>query len=139
MSLPDKYLYTRYVTCFIDGEIPPGEIAVSSQEIMERIEPIFSGYAYSTSSALIDLRAKVAKYFYEQDPLRIIEKESIQQLDEYLPEADMIIWLFLNKKLDSESFWAIWEYQFADLNPFKNIENSDLMKLLDGVEEILNN
>ena len=87
---------------------------------MAEIEPIFADYNYSPNSIFGDLIAKIGAIFHEIDPLGIVEKENPNQLDEYFPEADMVIWLHFSKKLTPRNFWAIWEYQFTDSNPYSS-------------------
>ena len=137
MSLPDDLLLTRHVTAFMNGDFPPGKLAVSSPEIMAKIEPFFQGYVFSPSTAFIDLRKKVESLLHLEDPMDIIDKGNRNQSDEYLPEADLVIWLYLQKKFNSETFWALWEYQFADLNPFSNPSDAKLNELLTKIQSLL--
>ena len=137
MSLPDDLLLTRHVTAFMNGDFPPGKLAVSSPEIMAKIEPFFQGYVFSPSTAFIDLRIKVESLLHLEDPMDIIDKGNRNQSDEYLPEADLVIWLYLQKKFNSETFWALWEYQFADLNPFSNPSDAKLNELLTKIQSLL--
>jgi hypothetical protein len=137
MSLPDDLLLTRHVTAFMNGDFPPEKLAVSSPEIMAKIEPFFQGYVFSPSTAFIDLRIKVESLLHLEDPMDIIDKGNRNQSDEYLPEADLVIWLYLQKKFNSETFWALWEYQFADLNPFSNPSDAKLNELLTKIQSLL--
>jgi hypothetical protein len=137
MSLPDDLLLTRHVTAFMNGDFPPEKLAVSSPEIMAKIEPFFQGYVFSPSTAFIDLRIKVESLLHLDDPMDIIDKGNRNQSDEYLPEADLVIWLYLQKKFNSETFWALWEYQFADLNPFSNPSDAKLNELLTKIQSLL--
>ena len=137
MSLPDDLLLTRHVTAFMNGDFPPEKLAVSSPEIMAKIEPFFQGYVFSPSTAFIDLRIKVESLLHLEDPMDIIDKGNRNQSDEYLPEADLVIWLYLQKKFNSETFWALWEYQFADLNPFSNPSDAKLNELLMKIQSLL--
>ena len=137
MSLPDDLLLTRHVTAFMKGDFPPEKLAVSSPEIMAKIEPFFQGYVFSPSTAFIDLRTKVESLLHSEDPMDIIDKGNHNQSDEYLPEADLVIWLHLQKKFNSETFWALWEYQFADLNPFSNPSDAKLNELLTKIQSLL--
>jgi len=137
MSLPDDLLLTRHVTAFMKGDFPPEKLAVSSPEIMAKIEPFFQGYVFSPSTAFIDLRTKVESLLHSEDPMDIIDKGNRNQSDEYLPEADLVIWLYLQKKFKSETFWALWEYQFADLNPFSNPSDAKLNELLTKIQSLL--
>ena len=137
MSLPDDLLLTRHVTAFMNGDFPPEKLAVSSPEIMAKIEPFFQGYVFSPSTAFIDLRKKVESLLHLEDPMDIIDKGNRNQSDEYLPEADLVIWLYLQKKFNSETFWALWEYQFADLNPFSNPSDAKLNELLTKIQSLL--
>jgi len=70
--------------------------------------------------------------------LNIVEQSNPGQLDEYLPEADLTIWLHLNQKLNAENFWALWEYQFADLNPFSSPSDPKLNETLTRIQVLLN-
>jgi hypothetical protein len=137
MSLPDDLLLTRHVTAFMKGDFPSEKLAVSSPEIMAKIEPFFQGYVFSPSTAFIDLRTKVESLLHSEDPMDIIDKGNRNQSDEYLPEADLVIWLYLQKKFNSETFWALWEYQFADLNPFSNPSDAKLNELLTKIQSLL--
>ena len=137
MSLPDGLLLTRHVTAFMNGDFPPEKLAVSSPEIMAKIEPFFQGYVFSPSTAFIDLRTKVESLLHSEDPMDIIDKGNRNQSDEYLPEADLVIWLYLQKKFNSETFWALWEYQFADLNPFSNPSDAKLNEVLKKIQSLL--
>jgi len=137
MSLPDDLLLTRHVTAFMKGDFPPEKLAVSSPEIMAKIEPFFQGYVFSPSTAFIDLRTKVESLLHSEDPMDIIDKGNRNQSDEYLPEADLVIWLYLQKRFNSETFWALWEYQFADLNPFSNLSDAKLNELLTKIQSLL--
>jgi len=137
MSLPDDLLLTRHVTAFMKGDFPPEKLAVSSPEIMAKIEPFFQGYVFSPSTAFIDLRTKVESLLHSEDPMDIIDKGNRNQSDEYLPEADLVIWLYLQKRFNSETFWALWEYQFADLNPFSNPSDAKLNELLTKIQSLL--
>jgi len=137
MSLPDDLLLTRHVTAFMKGDFPPEKLAVSSPEIMAKIEPFFQGYVFSPSTAFIDLRTKVESLLHSEDPMDIIDTGNRNQSEEYLPEADLVIWLYLQKKFNSETFWALWEYQFADLNPFSNPSDAKLNELLTKIQSLL--
>ena len=128
----DSMSCTRHAACYIIG-VPPDRISKSSPEVMAEIEPIFADYNYSPISIFGDLIGKIGAVFHEVDPLGIVEKENPNQLDEYYPEADMVIWLHFSKKLTSRTFWAIWEYQFADLNPFRDEIDETLSKLYAGI------
>ena len=133
MDNADDLLFSRHSTCHIIGEVPSAQISKSSPEVMAEIEPIFADYNYSPNSILGDLIGKIGAIFHEVDPLGIVEKENPSQLDEYFPEADMVIWLHFSKKLTPRTFWAIWEYQFADLNPFRDELDETLSKLYAGI------
>ena len=137
MSLPDDLLLTRHVTAFMKGDFPPEKLAVSSPEIMAKIEPFFQGYVFSPSTPFIDLRTKVESLLHSEDPMDIIDTGNRNQSEEYLPEADLVIWLYLQKKFNSETFWALWEYQFADLNPFSNPSDAKLNELLTKIQSLL--
>jgi len=139
MDNPDNVLFTRHVTAHVKGNVDKDKISVSSPEIMARIEPVFEGYTFSSSSAFGELRGRIERLFHLKDPLNIVEKNNPGQLDEYLPEADIVIWLYLNKKLDVDAFWALWEYQFADVNPFTNTNDLNLQQLFNEVEKALKN
>jgi len=132
----DSMSCTRHAACYIIG-VPPDRISKSSPEVMAEIEPIFTDYNYSPNSIFGDLIVKIGAIFHEQDPLGIVEKENPNQLDEYYPEADMVIWLHFSEKLTSRTFWAIWEYQFADSNPYKDQQDDALLKLHQRVKGTL--
>ena len=134
----DDLLFTRHVTAHIKGDFDKDKISVSSPEVMARIEPIFEGYSYSYSTTFKDLRGTIESFLHSNDPLNIVEKANPGQLDEYRPEADMTIWLHLNQKLNAESFWALWEYQFADLNPFSSPSDTKLNETLTRIQALLN-
>jgi hypothetical protein len=51
----------------------------------------------------------------------------------------LFIGLHLNQKLDIETFWALWEYQFSDLNPFGDSNDLKLQQLFSEVEKALKN
>ncbi len=133
MDNADDLLFSRHSTCHIIDGVPSAQISKSSPEVMAEIEPIFADYNYSPNSILGDLIGKIGAIFHEVDPLGIVEKENPSQLDEYFPEADMVIWLHFSKKLTPRTFWAIWEYQFADLNPFRDELDETLSKLYAGI------
>ena len=139
MDNPDDLLFTRHVTAHIKGNVDKDKISVSSPEVMARMETIFEGYSYSPSTSLGELRGKIESFLHGNDPLNIVEQSNPGQLDEYLPEADMIIWLHLNQKLDLDNFWAVWEYQFADVNPFSDSQDPKLQQLFKEVEMSLRN
>ena len=137
MDNSDDLLFSRHSTCHIIDEVPSAQISKSSPEVMAEIEPIFADYNYSPNSIFGDLIGKIGAIFNEADPLGIVEKENPNQLDEYFPEADMVIWLHFSKKLDPRSFWAIWEYQFADSNPYKDDGDESLVRLFSQVSNQL--
>jgi hypothetical protein len=137
MENSDDLLFTRHVTAHIKGDVDKDKISVSSPEVMAGIEPIFEGYSYSPSTSLGELRGAIESFLHSNDPLNIVEKSNPGQLDEYLPEADMIIWLHLNQKLDINTFWAVWEYQFAGVNPFSDSQDPKLQQLFNEVEKAL--
>ena len=137
MDNSDDLLFSRHSTCHIIDEVPSAQISKSSPEVMAEIEPIFADYNYSPNSIFGDLIGKIGAIFNEADPLGIVEKENPNQLDEYFPEADMVIWLHFSKKLDPRSFWAIWEYQFADLNPYKDEGDESLVRVFSQVSNQL--
>jgi hypothetical protein len=139
MDNPDDLLFTRHVTAHVKGNVDKDKISVSSPEVMARMETIFEGYSYSPSTSLGELRGKIESFLHGNDPLNIVEPSNPGQLDEYLPEADMIIWLHLNLKLDLNTFWAVWEYQFADVNPFSDSQDPKLQQLFKEVEKLLKN
>lgn len=132
----DSLLFTRHSACHIDG-VPPEQISKSAPDVMAEIESIFADYSYSPNSILGDLIGRIGAIFHEADPLGIIEKENPNQIDEYFPEADMVIWLHLSKRLTPRTFWAVWEYQFADLNPYVNQADATLLQLFYTLVEIL--
>ena len=115
-------LCTRHAACFISG-VPPEKISKSSPEVMIELEAIFADYTYGPNSIFGDLLGKIGALFYEVDPLGVVERDNPNQLNEYFPEADMVIWLHFSKKLSPRTFWAVWEYQLADMNPY--IDESD--------------
>ena len=117
--------------------MPPDRISKSSPEVMAEIEPIFADYNYSPNSIFGGLIAKIGAIFHEEDPLGIVEKENPNQLDEYFPEADMVIWLHFSKNLTPRTFWAIWEYQFADSNPYADEQDENLEMLFGRVSASL--
>ena len=121
----DSMLCTRHAACFIIG-VPPEKISKSSPEVMIELEAIFSDYAYSPNSVFGELLGKIGAHFYEVDPLGVVEKNNPNQLDEYFPEADMVIWLHFSKKLSPRTFWAVWEYQLADMNPYTHEYDENL-------------
>jgi hypothetical protein len=41
----------------------------------------------------------------------------------------MVIWLHFSKKLTPRTFWAVWEYQLADMNPYKDESDESLGNL----------
>jgi len=128
----DSMSCTRHAACYVIG-VPPDRISKSSPEVMAEIEPIFAEYNYSPNSIFGDLIAKIGAIFHEVDPLGIVEKENPNQLDEYFPEADMVIWLHFSNKLTPRTFWAIWEYQFADSNPYLSDTDQKLMVVFEKV------
>ena len=132
----DSMSCTRHAACYIVG-VPPERITKSSPEVMAEIEPIFADYNYSPNSIFGDLIGKIGAIFNEADPLGIVEKENPNQLDEYFPEADMVIWLHFSKTLTQRSFWAVWEYQFADLNPYKDEGDESLVRVFSQVSNQL--
>jgi hypothetical protein len=128
----DSMSCTRHAACYIVG-VPPERITKSSPEVMAEIEPIFADYNYSPNSIFGDLIGKIGAIFHEVDPLGIVEKENPNQLDEYFPEADMVIWLHFSNKLTPRTFWAIWEYQFADSNPYSSDTDQKLTVVFEKV------
>ena len=137
MDNSDDLLFSRHSTCHIIDEVPSAQISKSSPEVMAEIEPIFADYNYSPNSIFGDLIGKIGAIFNEADPLGIVEKENPNQLDEYFPEADMVIWLHFSKTLTQRSFWAVWEYQFADLNPYKDEGDESLVRVFSQVSNQL--
>ena len=133
MDNVDDLLFSRHSTCHIIGEVPSAQISQSSPEVMAEIEPIFADYSYSPNSIFGDLVGKIGAIFHELDPLGIVEKENPNQLDEYFPEADMVIWLHVSKKITPRTFWAVWEYQFADLNPYPSDTDQKLTVVFEKV------
>lgn len=128
-------LCTRHAACFIVG-VPPEKIAKSAPEVMTELDVIFADYSYSPDSIFGNLVEEIGALFYEVDPLGIVEKNSPNQRDEYFPEADMVIWLFFSKNLSLKSFWALWEYQFADMNPFEDERDENLESLYGKISEL---
>ena len=137
MDNSDDLLFSRHSTCHIIDEVPSAQISKSSPEVMAEIEPNFADYNYSPNSIFGDLIGKIGAIFNEADPLGIVEKENPNQLDEYFPEADMVIWLHFSKTLTQRSFWAVWEYQFADLNPYKDEGDESLVRVFSQVSNQL--
>ena len=137
MDNADDLLFSRHSTCHIIDGVPSAQISKSSPEVMAEIEPIFADYNYSPNSIFGDLIGKIGAIFNEADPLGIVEKENPNQLDEYFPEADMVIWLHFSKTLTQRSFWAVWEYQFADLNPYKDEGDESLVRVFSQVSNQL--
>ena len=137
MDNADDLLFSRHSTCHIIDDVPSAQISKSSPEVMAEIEPIFADYNYSPNSIFGDLIGKIGAIFHEADPLGIIEKENPNQLDEYFPEADMVIWLHFSKTLTQRTFWAVWEYQFADLNPYKSEGDESLVRVFSQVSNQL--
>ena len=132
----DSMLCTRHAACFIAG-VPPEKISKSSPEVMIELEAIFADYTYSPNSIFGDLLRKIGAIFYEVDPLGVVERDNPNQLDEYFPEADMVIWLHFSKKLTPRTFWAVWEYQLADMNPYPNENDESLGNLYASVSASL--
>jgi hypothetical protein len=131
----DSMLCTRHAACFIVG-VPPEKIAKSAPEVMTELDVIFADYNYSPDSIFGSLIGKIAALFFEVDPLGIVEKDSPNQLDEYFPEADMVVWLFFSKNLSPRTFWALWEYQFADMNPYEDESDENLETLYGKISEL---
>jgi hypothetical protein len=125
----DEMLFTRHSACHIKGEVPAERISQSAPEVMVELNAIFNEYTFQPISLFIDLVEKIGAVFHGADPIGIVEKGNPNQFDEYYPEADLVIWLHLSKNLTSRSFWAIWEYQFADSNPYKD-EHDETMSAL---------
>ena len=126
----DEMLFTRHALCHISGhDVTEEKISQSAPEVMVELNAIFNDYSYQPLSLFVDLIDKIGAIFYEADPLGIVEKENPSQFDEYYPEADMLIWLHISKKLTPRSFWAIWEYQFADSNPWEDEHVETITKL----------
>jgi len=48
-----------------------------------------------------------------------------------------VIWLHFSKKLSPRTFWAVWEYQLADMNPYSNEEDAGLRPTYWKVLELL--
>ena len=117
--------------------VPPEKITKSSPEVMIELEAIFSDYTHSSHSIFGDLIGKIGALFYEADPLGVVDRDNPNQLDEYFPEADMVIWLYFSKKLSSRTFWAVWEYQLADMNPYKDEGDESLVKLYSQISNQL--
>ena len=132
----ESMLCTRHAACFIVG-VPPEKIAKSAPEVMTELDVIFADYSYSPDSIFGNLVEEIGTLFYEVDPLGIVEKNSPNQRDEYFPEADMVIWLFFSKNLSLRSFWALWEYQFADMNPYKDESDENLETLYGKISELM--
>jgi hypothetical protein len=132
----DSLLFTRHSACHVDG-VPPEQISKSSPEVMNELNVIFADYQYSPHSVFGDLRDKIGSLLNEVDPLGIVEKSNPRQVDEYFPEADMLIWLHFSKNLTPRTFWALWEYQFAELNPYKNEHGKELIELLEKFNRAL--
>ena len=104
---------------------------------MIELEAIFADYTYSPNSIFGDLLGKIGALFYEADPLGVVEKDNPNQLDEYFPEADMVIWLHFSKQLTPRTFWAVWQYQLADMNPYADESNQNIIDLYDRVSSLL--
>lgn len=117
--------------------MPTEKIAKSAPELMIELDAIFADYKYSPNSIFGDLIAKIGKVFYEVDPLGVVEKGNSNQIDEYFPEADMMIWLHFSNKLTPRSFWAIWEYQFADMNSYQDESSGQLLQLFNTAARLL--
>ena len=133
MNNADDLLFSRHSTCHIIDEVPIARISKSSPEVMTELEAIFANYTYSPNSIFGDLIGKIGAIFHLEDPLGIVEKENPNQLDEYFPEADMVIWLHFSKRLTARTFWAVWEYQFADLNPYSGETDERLNVIFEKV------
>ncbi len=132
----DSMLCTRHAACFIAG-VPPEKISKSAPEVMIELEAIFADYTYSPNSIFGDLLGKIGAVFYEADPLGVVETGNPNQHDEYFPEADLVIWLHFSKKLNPRTFWAVWEYQLADMNPYKDENYRALVDLYERVKSVL--
>jgi len=132
----DSMLCTRHAACFISG-VPPEKISKSSPEVMIELEAIFADYTYGPNSIFGDLLGKIGALYYEVDPLGVVERDNPNQLDEYFPEADMVIWLYFSKKLTPRTFWAVWEYQLADMIPYEDEQDENLEMLFGRVSASL--
>lgn len=117
--------------------VPPEKITKSSPEVMIELEAIFVDYTHSPHSIFGELIGKIGALFYEADPLGVVERDNPNQLDEYFPEADMVIWLHFSKKLSPRTFWSVWEYQLADMNPYKDEGDESLVKLYSQISNQL--
>ncbi len=104
---------------------------------MAELNEIFADYNYSPSSLFGELISQISDLFNQVDPMGIIEKGDACQDDEYLPETDMVIWLHASKNLNKRTFWAVWEYQFADLNPYADENEESLNNLYKKVLDSL--
>ncbi len=133
----DNLLFTRHSACHLTDEVPEEKISQSSPEVMDQLQAIFKDYKYSSSTMFGELIDKVSAYLYAEDPLGIIDPKVTSQSDEYDPEASMVLWLHFTQNLTLHTFWAIWEYQFADLNPFKNENDQKLTDLYESVRGLL--
>jgi hypothetical protein len=73
ISKSGDLLFTRHVTAHIKGNVDKDKISVSSPEIMARIEPVFEGYTFASSSAFVELRGRIESLFHFMDPLNIVQ------------------------------------------------------------------
>lgn len=133
----DNLLFTRHIACHLTDEVPEEKISQSSPEVMVQLRAIFQDYKYASSTLFGELIDKVSAYLYAEDPLGIIDPKVASQRDEYDPEASMVLWLHFTQNLSPHTFWAIWEYQFADLNPFKSENDQKLIDLHERVRGLL--
>jgi hypothetical protein len=133
----DNMLLTRHIACHLTDEVPEEKISQSSPEVMAQLRAVFHDYKYSSSTLFGELIDRVSAYLYAEDPLGIIDPKVASQSDEYDPEASMVLWLHFTQNLSPHTFWAIWEYQFADLNPYSTKEDVNLGRIFDQITKIL--
>lgn len=134
----DELLFSRHSTHHLKGEVPIEKISVPEQKIMAELDEIFASHRFNPNFTSSESISDLGALLFTLDPIGIVDQENPLQSDEYFPEADLILWLQNSGKLNPRTFWAVWEYQFADSNPYANEDDQKLRELLVKVEDKLN-
>lgn len=130
--------FTRHGLSHISDsdKVPLDDIAEVPIQIRSILGDFHTEFKAKDVSPLDFETLDIANYLGDVDPMNLVESEA-QVSSEYLVEAQALVWLFDNQKLNRETFWAIWIYFFnEELSPFNSLDDELMVAMFAEVSII---
>ena len=132
----ERALFTRHAAFFMNGMPPLEQMSDVSDGIQDFLYPYFKNYIHTDPEAGQNIRLAIEKYLYEEDPIGISDREA-KNIDEYRPEAHLIVWLLNTESLNPKTLWALWILQFHEgISPYKSENDPKLSAMVKSLTEI---